>query len=122
MLIALDAMGGDHGPQELIAGALLAVEQDDLTIALVGDETVLSKHLEGVSGNKGKIQRLQIVHAPTVIGMDENPVDAIRKKRDCIRAEQYAQDKNYQAAINTLKGCFKYVPVDAELYRQLADF
>jgi len=82
VLIALDAMGGDHGPQELIAGALLAVEQDDLTIALVGDEAVLSKHLEGVSGNKGKTQRLQIVHAPTVIGMDENPVDAIRKKRD----------------------------------------
>ncbi len=83
MQIALDAMGGDHGPQELITGALLAVEQDELlTISLVGDESILQKHLDRVPGNRKSIKRLEIVHAPTVIGMDENPVDAIRKKRD----------------------------------------
>ena len=55
MQIALDAMGGDLGPQELISGALLAVERHD---------------------------RMDIVHAPTVVEMDENPVGAIRRKKD----------------------------------------
>jgi glycerol-3-phosphate acyltransferase PlsX len=81
--IALDAMGGDHGPQGLIAGALLAVEQTtDLTIHLVGDETLLRKHLGSVSAGEESLSRLKVVHAPTVVGMDENPVDAIRKNKD----------------------------------------
>lgn len=82
MQIALDAMGGDHGPQELIAGALLAVDQADVSIHLVGDEILLKKHLESVSAREESLSRLKIVHAPTVVGMDENPVDAIRKKKD----------------------------------------
>jgi len=75
-------MGGDHGPQELIAGALLAVDQADVSIHLVGDEILLKKHLESVSAREESLSRLKIVHAPTVVGMDENPVDAIRKKKD----------------------------------------
>ncbi len=82
MHIALDAMGGDHGPQELIAGALLAIDQTDLTILLVGDELVLNKHLSAVSISQQALERLKVVHAPTAVGMDENPVDAIRKKKD----------------------------------------
>ena len=82
MHIALDAMGGDHGPQELIAGALLAVDQTELTIILVGDELVLKKHLSAVSASRKSLARLKIVHAPTTVGMDENPVDAIRRKKD----------------------------------------
>ncbi len=82
MQIALDAMGGDHGPQELIAGALLAAEQVDLTIHLVGDEILLNRHLEKQPAGREQLSRLKVVHAPTVIGMDENPVDAIRKKKD----------------------------------------
>lgn len=82
MHIALDAMGGDHGPQELIAGALLAIDQTDLTIHLVGDELVISKHLSAVSASRKSLERVKITHAPTVVGMDENPVDAIRKKKD----------------------------------------
>jgi len=75
-------MGGDHGPQELIAGALLAADQTDLKICLVGDEDVLKKHLEASSANQDSVSRIRIVHAPSVIGMDENPVEAIRKKKD----------------------------------------
>jgi len=41
--IALDAMGGDHGPEELITGALLAVEQAELHVTLVGDEVLLGR-------------------------------------------------------------------------------
>lgn len=82
MQIALDAMGGDRGPQELISGALLAVERDDLRITLVGDEPVLQHHLQSASISKTLLDRLDIVHAQTVVDMDENPVDAIRKKKD----------------------------------------
>ena len=82
MQIALDAMGGDLGPQELISGALLAVERDDLSILLVGDEQVLSDHLQSSSASKSLRDRLAIVHADTVVEMEENPVDAIRKKKD----------------------------------------
>lgn len=82
MQIALDAMGGDRGPQELISGALLAVERNDLRITLVGDEPVLQHHLQSASTSKTLLERLDIVHAQTVVDMDENPVDAIRKKKD----------------------------------------
>ncbi len=77
-------MGGDHGPQELIAGALLAVEQTESDIYLIGDEPLLKKYLEAsaVDADKKVVSRLHIIHAPTVVGMDENPVEAIRKKKD----------------------------------------
>ena len=82
MQIALDAMGGDHGPQELIDGALLAADESGISIQLVGDELLLKKHLESVAAKKESLTRLSVVHAPSVVGMDENPVDAIRKKKD----------------------------------------
>ena len=44
--IALDAMGGDHGPDELIAGALLAADQADIEVSLVGDKVLLQSHFD----------------------------------------------------------------------------
>ncbi|MDO8945846.1 MAG: phosphate acyltransferase PlsX [Desulfocapsaceae bacterium] len=83
MRIALDAMGGDHGPEELIDGALLAVKQTDLQVTLVGNRQVLQAHLDRLrSGDTGLLQRIQIVHAAEVVEMSESPVDAIRKKKD----------------------------------------
>lgn len=82
MQIALDAMGGDLGPQELINGALLAVEQDDLRITLVGNEPVLLEILNSSTSKASLLERFDIAHAQTVVQMDENPVDAIRKKKD----------------------------------------
>ena len=49
MQIALDAMGGDHGSEELIAGALLAVRQTGLCVSLVGDESLLNTHLDALA-------------------------------------------------------------------------
>jgi phosphate acyltransferase len=80
--IALDAMGGDRGPEELIAGALSAVEQADLQISLVGDGPLLQSHLERIASDSKSAARLHVVHASQVVGMDEHPVDAIRKKKD----------------------------------------
>ena len=82
MRIALDAMGGDRGPEELIAGALSAAEQADLQISLVGDEPLLQSYLKRIATDSKRAACLQIVHASQVVGMDEHPVDAIRKKKD----------------------------------------
>ena len=82
MRIALDAMGGDHGPEELISGALLAVDQADLQISLVGDEPLLRSYLKKIASDAKTAACLRIVHASQVVGMDEHPVDAIRKKKD----------------------------------------
>ncbi len=82
MHIALDAMGGDFGPEKLIAGALLAAEQVNLKISLVGDKELLQSHLlKKVAANRDA-SSIDIVHASQIVGMDEYPVDAIRRKKD----------------------------------------
>ena len=82
MQIALDAMGGDNGSEELIAGALLAVRQADLSVSLVGNEELLNKYLDTLAPDSKTAKLVKIVHSSQVIDMDEHPVDAIRKKKD----------------------------------------
>jgi glycerol-3-phosphate acyltransferase PlsX len=80
--IALDAMGGDYGPEELIAGASLAVKQAGVQITIVGDQDLLQSHLDKTIERAGIASSLNIVHASEVVDMDEHPVDAIRRKKD----------------------------------------
>lgn len=82
MRIALDAMGGDHGPDEQIAGAIQALEKPDLKLTLVGDETAIRACLDRMAPTESVLSRLQIVHTSEVVEMGESPVDAIRKKRN----------------------------------------
>lgn len=82
MHIALDAMGGDHGSEELIAGALLAIQEADLTVSLVGDESILRSHLETLAPDSKTAKSINVVHSSQVVEMNEHPVDAIRKKKD----------------------------------------
>ncbi len=82
MHIALDAMGGDYGPEELITGALLAVKQVGVRITLVGDGDLLQSHIDNCDEEAEVLSSLEIVHASEVVGMDEYPVDAIRRKKD----------------------------------------
>ena len=82
MHIALDAMGGDHGSEELIAGALLAIQEADLKVSLVGDEELLQSHLETLAPDSQIANSINIVHSSQVVEMNEHPVDAIRKKKD----------------------------------------
>lgn len=82
MRIALDAMAGDHGHEELIAGALLAVEQGGIEVTLVGDEGLLQRSLETLAPSPKISALLNIVHCTQVIEMNEYPVDAVRKKKD----------------------------------------
>ncbi|WP_301859861.1 phosphate acyltransferase PlsX [uncultured Megasphaera sp.] len=80
MKIAVDAMGGDYAPEEIVLGAIDAVKEYEFDVVLVGDtiqiEEVLNKY--GWKGNA----RLTISQASEVIGMGEHPAQAIRKKKD----------------------------------------
>jgi glycerol-3-phosphate acyltransferase PlsX len=81
MRIALDAMGGDHAPGPIVTGAVEAVrDRADLTVVLVGDEARIEAELVPFADLDRS--RLPIIHASEVIGMEEKPVEALRKKRD----------------------------------------
>ena len=78
--IAVDAMGGDHAPGEIVAGAVMAAESGkDIKITLVGKEEIVSEELNKHTYNK---ERIEIVNATEVIETEEPPVNAIRKKKD----------------------------------------
>ena len=80
MKIAVDAMGGDYAPLEIVFGAVRAAKKYDCEIVLVGDEPAIRKVLE----REPDWEKLgiSIVHASQVIGMDEHPADAVRTKKD----------------------------------------
>lgn len=81
MKIAVDAMGGDYAPEEVVLGAIEAVKAyKKYDVVLVGD----AKEIRKVMTEYGTTEsdRLSIVHAGEVIEMDEHPAQAIRKKKD----------------------------------------
>lgn len=78
MKIAVDAMGGDYAPAEIVAGAVEAAKEENLKIILVGDKNVLEKELLKYDSCKN----ITIHHASQVIKMDEEPATAVRKKKD----------------------------------------
>jgi glycerol-3-phosphate acyltransferase PlsX len=79
VIIALDAMGGDRAPVEPVRGAVLASREFGIDIALVGDAAALYVELERQGGTELAIQ---IVNASEVIAMHEQPVQAVRQKKD----------------------------------------
>ena len=75
-----DCFGGDHSPQAPVDGALAALAKNpDLYLLLTGDEATLK---DALAGKAYDTARLEIVHAPEVIGCDEKPTDVIRLKRN----------------------------------------
>jgi glycerol-3-phosphate acyltransferase PlsX len=80
-IIALDAMGGDHGPRVTVPAAKTALNEiSDIQLVLVGDEVQLNAEMEkqGLSGDA----RVSIQHASEVVAMDESPALALKKKKD----------------------------------------
>ncbi|HLJ73483.1 MAG TPA: phosphate acyltransferase PlsX [Thermoanaerobaculia bacterium] len=75
--IALDAMGGDHAPHEIVKGALLAAAEYPVDVILVGQEEVVRKHL-GDSAPRN----VSIFDAREVVEMDDTALAPIRKKRN----------------------------------------
>lgn len=83
MKIVVDAMGGDHAPKNVIAGVVEAVKELPVTVTLVGIEDRVKAELSKHSYPK---QQIEIIHAPEVVEMDDNPLDVLRKKKDCSMA------------------------------------
>ena len=76
--IAVDAMGGDHAPGEVVEGASQAAKEDGASILLVGDADQLESRLARLGSHRG---RIEIVHAEEVVGMEEPAITPIRRKR-----------------------------------------
>lgn len=78
--VAVDAMGGDNAPGEIIKGAIEAINEDKrVKVFLVGREPVITEELKKYTYDAAQ---LEIVHAEEVIETAEPPVMAIRKKKD----------------------------------------
>ena len=78
--VALDAMGGDNAPDEIIKGAMEAVSlREDIKVFLVGKEELIREKLKAYSYREPQIE---VVNATEVIETAEPPVAAIRKKKD----------------------------------------
>lgn len=79
MKIGLDTMGGDFAPAATVNGALLAQESlpDDCTIILIGDEKLINAELQK---SNVEAKKIEIIHAPDVIGMHEHPTRALPQK------------------------------------------
>ncbi|MGB0744421.1 MAG: phosphate acyltransferase PlsX [Opitutales bacterium] len=86
--IAVDTMGGDLGPTEFIRGLLYATQEFELEhdFILVGKGRLLERLLK-VRKFRVPAERIQIHHASEVIGMDEKPVQALKKKKDSSMAQ-----------------------------------
>ena len=81
LTLALDAMGGDHGPHVVVPAALsVLAEQADLALILVGDKDAIAHELR--ANNAVVNDRLQIHHASQRVEMDEPPAQALRGKKD----------------------------------------
>ena len=76
--VAVDAMGGDHGPEEIVRGAMSwAIGHPEVDLLLVGDEARVRAHLDGPLPS-----HVRLVQASESVAMEEHPAAAVRRKRD----------------------------------------
>ncbi len=98
--VAVDAMGGDNAPVEIIKGAIEAIQESkELKVFLVGREEVIKEELKKYTYN---IEQVEIVHAQEVIETAEPPVISIRKKKDSsiVRAMYMVKDGTCDAFVS----------------------
>jgi phosphate acyltransferase len=94
-VVALDAMGGDRAPDDIVAGAVLAAEQLGVEIALVGPPDAIAPHLPaGAAG-------VHVEPASEVIAMHDDPASAVRTKRDSsiVRCAELVRDGKAAAMV-----------------------
>jgi phosphate acyltransferase len=96
MKIAVDAMGGDFAPQNVVEGAVLAAREFEVPVVLVGDQEVVRKEISRHPGSDSL--PLTVVHASEAVGMDESPLTPIRKKKDSSIKVAYDLVKKGEAA------------------------
>ncbi|MGA9225040.1 MAG: phosphate acyltransferase PlsX [Mesobacillus sp.] len=96
MRLAVDAMGGDNAPKEIVLGAMKAIENyKDVHIVLVGDEKKIKEHLTNE-------ERIEILHTEEVILGTDEPVRAVRRKKTAsmVLAAQQVADGHADACIS----------------------
>lgn len=79
IIVAVDAMGGDNAPYEIVKGVVEAVKIYPVKVMLVGKEDIVKKELSSYTYDEDSIE---IVHADEVIGTDEVPTEAVRRKKN----------------------------------------
>lgn len=98
VVVAVDAMGGDRAPAEIVAGALQAADELGVGILLVGREDEVVPLLPGGEPPEG----VELVAASEVIGMDEDPAAGVRRKKDSslVRAAEAVRDGRAAAMVS----------------------
>ncbi len=101
MKIAVDVMGTDYGPQELVLGAVNAVRAYGCETVLVGDEPTIKDLL--VKYHADNEARITIKHASQIITMSEHPAQAVRTKKDAsiVVAAKLLHDKECDALVSS---------------------
>ena len=100
MIIAVDGMGGDFAPASIVEGCVSAVNKyKDIKIIITGSESLINNELEKFKYDKNKIE---ILNAEEVISNDEQPVKAIRRKKNSSlnQALYLVRDKKADAIIS----------------------
>ena len=114
--IALDAMGGDHAPNEIIRGALRAAEEnEDIEIVLIGEEKIITEELH----NAGSTMPFEIIHTDEWITMDEDPKEAVKVKENASinLAAKMVNENHVDAMVSagntgaTILAAAKHIPV-----------
>ncbi len=96
--VAMDAMGGDYAPREILKGACEGAVRWGARLILVGDEPVIRRYLRRIRTTAS----IEVVHAPERIEMGENPAAAIRRKRDSslVRCAELVRDGRAHAMVS----------------------
>jgi glycerol-3-phosphate acyltransferase PlsX len=120
--IAVDAMGGDQAPAQVVEGCLLAAAEGGVHLLLVGREAEVERELERLASGSGSLRsRIELVHADEVVAMDEPAVTPLRRKpgssiRVCVelvkeeRAQALVSAGNTGAAMAAVKVVLGTIP------------
>lgn len=95
--VAVDAMGGDHAPEEIVAGASEAAEALGVGVLLVGERGEIARCLPD-----GLREGLDVAEASEVVAMDEDPAHGVRRKKDSsvVRAAEAVRDGRASAMVS----------------------
>jgi len=99
-LVAVDAMGGDRAPGEVVAGALLSAEAG-ISVLLVGQEPVVAPLLEAID-TASLPADVDFLHAGEVVAMDDDPAKSVRRKKDSslVRCAEAVRDGRADAMVS----------------------
>jgi glycerol-3-phosphate acyltransferase PlsX len=99
-MVAVDAMGGDRAPAEVVAGALLSAEAG-ISVLLVGQEPVVGPLLEDLD-TRALPAAVEFLHAGEVVAMDDDPAKSVRRKKDSslVRCAEAVRDGRADAMVS----------------------